>query len=222
MLTQRAPLRSDVLDALFDRWIDGRLPPGRVNESALSEELGISRTPLREALLMMEQRGLLDSSLGRGFSVRPLSREEAGELYPLLSELEPIAIRFTGTALSTAVPELRARLQEMATTSDANALRRLSAAWGQAMIRPCPNSRLRTMIESLHRHAARYEYATLSRGVAIEPVLDTHQGIVDAIERGDIDIAADAVGATWRDCLKMLLEWLPAAADAPTPKRFKR
>ena len=57
-------------------WTDGCVIPGRINESALAEELGISRTPLREALLVMEQRGMLETTLGRGFNVRALCREK--------------------------------------------------------------------------------------------------------------------------------------------------
>lgn len=223
MLTDRTHLRIDVLAEVTARWTDGRLPPGRINESALAEELGISRTPLREALLVMEQRGMLDASLGRGFSVRPLCREEAEDLYPLLAVLEPMALRLGFAAARADAPALRDLLERMATSTDTSELQRLSMQWSQRLLGGCANRRLKRMLADLYRHAARYEFATLARGFPVGDAIVQHQAIVDAIASGDVELAASRLGATWQRCLDALLAWLPTANNIPPqPRRFKR
>jgi DNA-binding GntR family transcriptional regulator len=223
MINHRNPLRTDVLDEVCLRWADGRLPPGRINESALADELGISRTPLREALLIMEQRGMLESTMGRGFQVPPLTREEAEELYPLLSVLEAMALRLVAPALQGRVAELRDLLARMAATDDPHQLNQLGADWSKAVIGDCPNQRLLQLLQHLYRHASRYEHATLQRGFPVASAIAQHHAIVDAIEAGDIDLAVQRLAGTWSRCLDALRTWLPTAAQAEMPqRRFKR
>lgn len=223
MLTDRTHLRIDVLDEVIARWTDGRLPPGRINESALADELGISRTPLREALLVMEQRGMLEASLGRGFSVRALCREEASDLYPLLAVLEPMALRLGFAAARADSAALRDLLRRMSIATDASEMQGLAMQWSQRLLAGCTNLRLQRLLADLYRHAARYEHATLAHGFPVDDAIVQHHAIVDAIESGDVELAASRLGATWQRCLDALLTWLPAAADVqPRPRRFKR
>src|SRR5213076_1816258 len=78
------------------RVLDGRLGSGsRINEVRLAAELGVSRTPLREALVALADRALLISAPGRGFLVPELDRAEAHRLYQLIAELEALAVRWT-------------------------------------------------------------------------------------------------------------------------------
>ena len=66
-----------------------------VASASLARELGVSRTPLREALIGLADRGLLVSAPGRGFLVPPFDPDEARRLYPLVAELEALALRWT-------------------------------------------------------------------------------------------------------------------------------
>ena len=70
----RAPLRAEVRRALIETLTRGDPPPGTpLSEPALAAGLGISRTPLREALLGLAHEGLLETTPGRGFSVAPVN-----------------------------------------------------------------------------------------------------------------------------------------------------
>ena len=211
MITNRTHLRTDVTTEILQRLGDTRLAVGRINESELAEELGISRTPLREALVVMEQRGLIDSAMGRGFIVRPLHREEASELYPLLAVLEPMALRLGFDGVRRSASELRDVVHAMQKTGHADDLLKLSQRWGDVLLAHCPNVRLRRFVEDLHRLAARYERAALERGFPVGSALVKHLAIVDAIEAGDVDNACKLLGETWQDCLAALLQWLPMA-----------
>jgi DNA-binding GntR family transcriptional regulator len=81
--------------------LDGRLPPGRrLKEEELAQELGISRTPVREALLMLQAEGLVDAAPNRGATVRSHSVEDLTDLYQLRALLEGYAARRAATRLS--------------------------------------------------------------------------------------------------------------------------
>lgn len=80
--------------------IDGRLPPGRrLKEEGLARELGISRTPVREALLMLHAEGLVDVAPNRGAAVRSHSVEDLDDLYQLRAVLEGYSTRRAATRL---------------------------------------------------------------------------------------------------------------------------
>src|SRR4029077_5867102 len=74
--------------------IDGRLPPGqRLKEEELARELGISRTPVREALLVLQTEGLVDAAPNRGAVVRSHDGDDLEDLYQLRALLEGYATR---------------------------------------------------------------------------------------------------------------------------------
>jgi len=73
--------------------VENRYPPGyRLVEQRIAEELGLSRTPVREALRMLEAEGLVVSERNRGAMVRPLSETEVVDLYGLRIRLESYAV----------------------------------------------------------------------------------------------------------------------------------
>lgn len=222
MIEPRQHLRRDVTTEVQQRLLAGDLPVGRINESRLAEELGVSRTPLREALVVMEQRGLLDSAMGRGFLLLPLNREEAQELYPLLAVLEPMAVRLGAQLLVTRAAELDQLLDAMTRASDLEALLRLSARWSTVLVEACPNRRLAHMLRDLHRLSARYERATLNRGFAVADALEKHRRIVAALAIADSETAGALIAQSWNDCLQSLLSWLEPAPTEGKRKPGKR
>ena len=90
---ERKPLRQHVQKEILARIADHRLPAGtRINESHLSADMGISRTPLREAMLGLEATGFLNSDMGRGFLIPPISRDEFDQTQAMLSKMAPYAL----------------------------------------------------------------------------------------------------------------------------------
>ena len=88
--------------------VENRYPPGqRLVEQRIAEELGLSRTPVREALRMLEAEGLVVSERNRGAMVRPLSTTEVVDLYGLRIRLESYAVEVaTERATETELGEL--------------------------------------------------------------------------------------------------------------------
>lgn len=87
-------LRNRTYDELVQMITSGALPPGSpIDEKALTEALGVSRTPFREAIAILASDGLVDVRPYRGFSVRQFTRKEINDLYLLRRTLECFAIR---------------------------------------------------------------------------------------------------------------------------------
>ena len=94
----RTRSRADfVYDSLRDAISDGRIAGGeRVREEEVARNLGVSRTPVREALQRLQQRGLLEIGAGRGLVVAQLSQQQVIELYAMRQILEGSAARTAG------------------------------------------------------------------------------------------------------------------------------
>src|SRR4051812_4262762 len=91
---QRANVSESVAAAVRAMIVDGRLGEDeRINEVRLSEALGVSRTPLREALNRLQAEGALTSAPGLGYRVLPLTVEELEQLYDIRPILDPEALR---------------------------------------------------------------------------------------------------------------------------------
>jgi DNA-binding GntR family transcriptional regulator len=81
--------------------IDGRFPPGtRLKEEQIARDLGISRTPVREALMVLQAEGLVDTAPNRGAIVRPRSASELDEVYQMRALLEGHAASRACTRIS--------------------------------------------------------------------------------------------------------------------------
>ena len=96
--------------------LEGEIAPGAVmSQVALADELGVSRTPLREALRMLQSEGLVDAQANRRVTVRPISATDVEELVVMRVALETEAIRLSVERLQPEdIAGLEGRLAEMA------------------------------------------------------------------------------------------------------------
>jgi DNA-binding GntR family transcriptional regulator len=207
---KRDSLRIRARVLIRDRLLEGRLPADRrINESDLAARIGVSRTPLREALLGLEKEGLLVSAAGRGFFVPPLSADEVREIYPVLWTLESLALQLRGIPAGPELSDLRrinARL-EARLTKPRQALT-LDTDWHRALLRPCRNRRLLLMIRDLKRAAYRYEYAFMQHSNRVIVSVEQHRQIMNALERGDMNEAVEMLKENWRVTLECTERWL--------------
>ena len=90
----RVPLGDEVYRQVLQRVQRGDIPAGaRIRDVSLATQLGVSRTPIREALLRLARDGVLENTVGRGFRVRPLDPAELREVGAILGSLEALALR---------------------------------------------------------------------------------------------------------------------------------
>jgi len=213
----RTPLRTEVRRLLLTGLLHGDPAPGSgINEAELAARLGVSRTPLREALLDLEREGLIAIAPGRGFSVQPLTTRDAEEIYPILSSLEALALDQISKLPPIRLKELdalNARLE--AARGDAEQALALDREWHATLLADCSNRRLLSLLESLKNQAYRYEFAFMRYSGKVASSVGQHRDIVRALRRGDRAAAGALLNANWIASLDFLRPWL-ASGEAPS------
>ncbi len=211
----RANLAEDVSNLMRDMILDGRLPDGdRINEVHLAAQLGVSRTPLREALSRLVAEGALRNVPRRGFFVRPFTAEEVRNIYPIRSILDPAALRLSGIPSAAAIGQLRKINRSLdGSTAPAEAVA-LDDRFHLELIAGCPNPVLIELIQQFMWRTRRYELAVLGNHAGMSGAVAAHDRIIAALEAGDLDLACDELEANLTGGQEPILEWLAEGGTA--------
>jgi len=192
----RTRSRADfVYESLRDAISDGRIAVGeRVREEEIARNLGVSRTPVREALQRLHQRGLLVFGNGRGLVVAELSQHQVLQLYAMREILEGSAARFAAQhANATDVTILYRQQKELAEAKpDALLLVTLNRRFHQAIYEAAHNQYLMQTLNMLHDSLALLHNATFRVPSRRSESDEEHRRIVAAIEKRDPDAAEEA------------------------------
>ena len=207
MAIERRNLRSQVRAELLERMRAGLVQPGEgINEVQLATELGVSRTPLREALIALESEGQIESE--NGFRFVPLSASEFRDLAPVMAALESLALELSPT---DELREIGIRLKEMADAfADELVEHQLVITkddeWHSVMLSACPNTRLLAVIESVRSSFHRYESLLVPEDVKVERVAAEHAEIARRLAAGDIPGAVEALKLNWLHGMQRILD----------------
>lgn len=212
----RRAMRDEVRDALLAMLMDGRLAAGTsVSIDQLSRDLGVSQTPVREALVEIEATGLVHRVAHRGYQVAPpMTAQQAAELADARLVVETTAAQWATRLLDPELlPNLRAahRAHEEAAwavrewdgvTRDRNGLPiplkpYFEADWRfhQTILDHCGNGFLRRMVGSLGASVQRMRQNVHRGPVDTELAVAEHGRVLAAVETGDPQAAADAMRA---------------------------
>jgi DNA-binding GntR family transcriptional regulator len=208
----RGPLRDEVRDILIDRLADGSFSPGsRLRDQAIAEELGISRTPVREALTSLVDEGLVVAVPNRGFRAPPLAPREPREVYPLIWTLEVYGLEASPAFAETRLEELRRLNERLARQVSSRDRLQLDDAWHATLLARCGNERLVAILEGLKRQVRRYEIAFLRDAERAALSIEDHDAVVRALEGGDRAAAARALRRNWSMTRDTIVAWLSGA-----------
>lgn len=197
-----------------------RLAPGSpLREGTLAEQLGVSKTPIREALTRLEQDGLVETTSFKGAVVTGYSRQDLIELYELRELLENAAARAAAESMSEQdrahLDRICLQSRKLKTGKDAAKLAALISEFDTILFDQVKNTRIRALIENLRAHLTRIGQLTAVIPGRIEASVDEHEKIVEAITARDPDLAEqhmrDHIHSVRDDQLRALAE----AADLP-------
>lgn len=208
MAIERRNLRSQVREELISRMRSGEVRPGEsINEVQLAAELGVSRTPLREALIALESEGQIESENGKGFRFVPLSAREFEELCPIIIALEGLALELSPVDQLSALGQRLARLAaEFSDDVAQHALvNRRDDDWHNLMLSACPNETLREQIAGVRLAIHRYESLLVPDEVLVERSAAEHAEIARRLIDGDVPAAKAALAANWTNGMRRLL-----------------
>jgi DNA-binding GntR family transcriptional regulator len=193
---------------------DGTLPAGSDHlESELALRLGMSRTPVREAALILAAQGLLDMRPRKGVRILPISIRDMDEIYDILIELESLA---AGNAAKRGYrPDDLAAMSHATDCMDAALTANDLEAWAKAdddfhaeLVRLGGNGRVEGIVAMMSDQVRRARAVTLHiRPLPVESNVD-HRGVLGAIECGDAEIAASIHRRHRRNAKEILIELL--------------
>lgn len=206
----RTPLRDEVYRQLLDRISRGDLPPGaRVRDTQMASQMGVSRTPVREALLRLAREGVLDADMGRGFSIRVLDATEMRETGAILSHLEGLALELSGDIPADRLAALGEIDRELASIrGDPDRCIDLDEQWHRTLLQDCPNRRLLSMISSLWQVPRRYMRAYLRDAGRVSLSTQHHARIIEALRRNDQATARQRFRHHWQRGIEELGAWI--------------
>jgi len=217
-LVERRLLHETVIDRLRDMIVQGELAPEtKLNERVLAEQLGISRTPLREAIKYLASEGLVELLPNRGAVVAPLKAGKVKEVFTVLGTLEALAGELVcRNATDADIAEIRALHYQMVAHHARGELAQYFRYNQQIHIRlvECAgNATLAQIYRSLNAHVRRARYmANLSRD-RWDKAVKEHEEIIEAL--GNRDSAR--LQAMLRDHLANKLVMVMEALNANKP-----
>lgn len=206
-------MRAEVYADLRAWIIDGTLRPGeKLRDAELAEALGVSRMPVREAFLRLEDEGLVETSANRWTRVAYVDVGQARRIYPLVIALERLALELAAPRLGEeeisemwrANDELSNALEEGRAVGASEADGRFHAV----IIRLSDNPELAAILDNLKAKLRRLEVAYFDGCMVADRSVVEHGQLLDALKQGDHERAAEVLEANWRGSLNRLVEGL--------------
>ena len=207
-------------ERLYRLIVQGRLPPGaRIAEGPLAETLGVSRTPVREALQRLRQEGLLvevggGSGLRGRVAVAPLQRDRMEELYALTGAIEGLAARGLARLDALERKQIARKLETIERAFHAEARRNdpeydrlfeLHQAFHRGLVDAAAGPETRAVLRAIRPQMDRYEwlYAPMA-GPDFTPTRTEHAAIVQAVQHGNALDLERTVRTNWLNAAQRL------------------
>ncbi len=206
-MISRQRFSADVHQELLGRIIRGELPSGqRLRDTELAEELGVSRTPVREALLRLEREGFISSQKHLGFTVKGLRESEIEEVYPLVRLLECSALKDAPVPCQAMVKRLD-ELDSSLAKAGPDPFRRieLDSSWHVLLIEGGASGHLARILSDLKGILFRYEYAFMKKDHLVAQSVAEHGAIAASLAAGKREEAVRLLGEHWDRCAQATL-----------------
>lgn len=191
------PLREVVCETLRDAVRRGILQPGeRLMEIQLAEDLGVSRTPVREAIRKLEMEGYVIMMPRRGTYVADLSIRDINEVFEIRTSLESLASGLAAERINEdELEKLQRLLVEIGAyikSEDMESIVRTDTEFHDLLYQASRNTRLVGIISNLREQLTRFRTTSMSFPGRLKATLEEHRKIVEAIAQGDEKAARKA------------------------------
>ncbi len=218
-LLKTATLTDQVYEVLRDRILSDSMRAGDfIREQEVSSKLGVSRTPVREALGRLASEGFLKRIPHRGYQIPTQSAFDLLELYPILAALETLAGRHSFPELdSEEIAQLRdinKQYEEACQRQDVRAGIELNNRFHHLLSAGCKNQRLCNMLDELRSEVKRLEMWAFFNTPQWDASKSEHELILDAVEQGDHE---EALSILERNRLTTYKDFIERVGEAISP-----
>ncbi len=194
VMDEYLPLRDVVFNALRESILHGELQPGsRLIEVDLAQQLGVSRTPIREAIHKLEQEGLVKMLPRRGARVANISEKNVHDVLEVREALESLAAEL---AVRRITPQEKIRLRQLeadfsASIGDKNlaVIAQKDEAFHDMIYQATKNQKLQFVISNLREQMYRFRLEYIKDEKSRKLLVEEHRAIADAIIKGETEQA---------------------------------
>lgn len=205
----RSFMREEVYNTLLSWIMEGELRPGeKLLDKELAENMGVSRTPVREALRRLEDKELVESSANRWTRVAEVSTREPEMIYPIIWTLEELAVSqamdHLGEADFKAMRAANAGLADAIEKQDPVNASMADIRFHEVFIERSGNHHLISILQDLKIKYRRVEVTYFEGYACAKYSLDEHNRILEAMESRDVELAQSLIRTNWQSSLKRL------------------
>lgn len=187
-------LKDHVYNFIQERINDGTLAANeKINEQLIQDELQISRTPVREALIQLSTEGYIENIPRRGFIVKPIDEKKATELYTLIGVLDGLAASLATPQINAEdIEEMKAKIDKIYQAirdEDYKSYAKLQTEFHDIYINKCDNEELIRFINQIRRNFMKHSFEKDDNEHSVSEILEAtnkeHETIVDLFEKKD-------------------------------------
>ena len=202
---QKVPLKEKIASILMQRIIDGEIAVGdKLKEAHLAKEFGVSQAPVREAIISLVTKGILEHTPNVGTHVKAYSKEETIEIYQTREALELYASACIQNGVDVSLmKEVYEKMLDAAKAQDIRRLVEYDEFFHELLLKGCDNCTM--------THIWREQYTKSAVGHVIEEfdapleeIVRMHLPIIEAIEKKSVDKCATAIKHHYKAIIKTI------------------
>ncbi|MDA8210647.1 MAG: GntR family transcriptional regulator [Clostridia bacterium] len=188
------PLREIVFESLREAIINGHLKPGeRLMEIQLADEMGVSRTPVREAIRKLELEGFVVMIPRKGAYVAGISLKDIADVFEIRAALESLAAALAAERITEdeleALERSLVKVAECTEANDLDSLITVDTDFHDILYKASRNDRLVQIVSNLREQIQRFRMTSLSHPGRMKDALEEHRKLVEALSERNVELA---------------------------------
>lgn len=208
-ILNRTFIRDEVYESLREWIVYGNLEPGeKLKDKELATQLGVSRTPVREALRKLEDEGLVETAANRWTRVVPVTTEDAERIYPIIQKLEELALNFAFPKITVqhiqSMQNANNQLKAALLSNDSQAAMSADELFHQIFIDVANNTELSTILQQIKTKYKRIEFAYFSDANLLLASFEEHQMLIAALKTKNFEAGNLALASNWLASIERL------------------
>lgn len=210
---QRTFIRDEVYEILLDWIVTGTLRADQqIRDKEISKQLGVSRTPIREALLRLENEGFVQTKANSSTFVTPINYDEISHYYSIAYTLEKLAVEDMFTKITNQhLKKMEIVNQEMYLSIQKGeyfAAVKKDTEFHALFISLSSNSELKKMLANLKQKLKRIELFYYDKAKGVHLSFSEHKKIIAAFKQNDMNLTLDSVEQNWRNGMERIQKYL--------------
>lgn len=192
------PLRDVVFNALREAILKGDLKPGeRLMELQLASKLGVSRTPIREAIRMLEQEGLAVTTPRKGAEVAKMTLKDMEDVLEIRDALDELAVRIACQKISDEqlkqLEDMKELFEKSTQTGNVKKIAEADVTFHDVIYEATGNPKLVTLLNNLREQVYRYRVEYIKDPKNYPTLIAEHEAILESLKNRDVKNAVEAM-----------------------------